>query len=447
MAATEPVGRVHRAHRIAGLLAAVVTFVSLAACSEEDRRAWVSILPLPSDEADTLATRSLTGEMAITPDSAAVLIGSDTLFTRSRVPGEGPEGEPLSESPIVAIVPSPDSTAIAFVSGADRSVVGVWSRRRQLVGIAEEYPGGGADGLMWSPDGRYLAYRGLGPDGAARAGVFDGAAFRPATHPTLAWLAREGRSVWPQDWIDAGRLRLLVAPGREMEGGLAYSWEIAGGALMLESHLEPLAARAPPGSSLETGGAFSLDLTGDAAPETVALFRSAEGIPGALVLESRGTGFRVTPSVPLVPATALGLDDWESISRGAALYQVATLGGATALLLDLPASTSLRTIGLFRAAPGGGLEPMLVAGDGEDRPAVFFDGIFGDVTSQLGLVDLDGDGSLEVVSAVGRAAATLEPGIEWTVAPYRARADGRLDPAPELREPALEIVRRAAGQS
>lgn len=445
MAATETVRQVRRAHRAAGLCAAIVTCIWLAACSEEDRRAWVSILPLPAEDVDTVAPRSLTGAMTISPDSGAVLIGSDTLFTRARVPGAGPDGAPLSGSPIVAIVPSPDSTAIAFVSGADRSVVGVWSRRRQLAGIAEVYPGGGADGLLWSPDGRYLAHRGLGPSGAVRAGVFDAPALRPISHPVLAWLAREGRSVWPQDWIDAGRLRLLVAPGREMEGGLAYSWEIAGGALILESHLEPLAERAPPGSRLEPGGAFSLDILGDAAPETVALFRSVEGVPGTLVMESRGGGFRVSPSVPIVPASALGLEDWESVERGPALYQVATLGGATALLLDLPSSSGLRAIGLFRAAPAGGLEPMDLTGDGEVRPAIFFDGVFGDVTSQLGLVDLDEDGALEVISAVGRAAATLEPGTEWTVTPYRARADGRLVPAPELRESALETVRRAAG--
>ena len=102
-------------------------------------------------------------------------------------------------------------------------------------------------------------------------------------------------------------------------------------------------------------------------------------------------------------------------------------------------------IGLFGAASGGGLEPLVLTGDGEDRPAIFYDGIFGDVTSQLGLIDLDGDGSLEVVSAVGRVAGTLEPGIEWTVAPYRVRPGGRLVPAPELRDSALETVRRAAG--
>jgi hypothetical protein len=422
-------------------------FVSLTACSEEDRRAWVSILPLPSDEADTLATRSLTGEIRVAPDSTAVLIGSDTLFTRARVSGEGPSGEPLSESPIVAVFPSPDSTAVAFVSGADRSVVGVWSRRRQLAGIAETFPGGGADGLVWSPDGRYLAFRGSGPDGVARAGVFDVGEFRPKSHPLLAWLAREGRAVWPQDWIAGGRLRLLVAPGGETEGGLAYSWEVAGGALMLESHLEPLAERAPPGTRLEPGGVFSLDLLGDGAPETVALFRVESGAPGALVMESRGAEFRVSPSVPLVPPAALGMEDWESAGRGAALYQVATLGGAACVLLDLPSSSGLRAIGLFRAGPGGALEPLAITGDGEERPAIFYDGIFGDVTSQLGLVDLDADGSLEVVSAVGRAAPTLEPGIEWTVAPYRARGDGRLVPAPELRESALETVRRAAGGS
>ena len=179
----------------------------------------------------------------------------------------------------------------------------------------------------------------------------------------------------------------------------------------------------------------------------MALFRAPGGIPGALVLESRGDEFRATPSVPLVPAAALGLESWDAVDRGAGLYQVATLGGATSLLLDLPSSSSLRAIGLFRAVAGGGLEPLVLSGEGEDLPAIFFDGVFGDVTSQLGLVDLDGDGSLEVVSAVGRATPTLEPGIEWTVAPYRVRADGRLTPAPDLSDPALESVRRAAGQS
>jgi hypothetical protein len=427
-------------------LAALIAIALLTACSEEDRRAWVSILPLPGDESDTTATRRLTGEIAIAPDSGAVLIGADTLFTRARVSGAGPDGRPLSELPIVAVVPSPDSTAIAFVSGADRSVVGVWSRRRQLAGVAEVYPGGGADGLTWSADGRYLAHRGMGAEGATRAGVFDVVEFRPKSHPLLAWLARGGRAFWPQDWIHTGRLRLLVAPGREMEGGLAYSWEIAGGSLILESHVEPLAQRAPPGTTLEPGGVFSLDLLGDGAPETVALFRTQDGIPGALVMESRGSGFRLTASVPLVPPSALGLEEWDPAGRGAALYQVATLAGRACLLLDLPSNSGLRAIGLFRAGPDGGLEPLAVSGDGEERPAIFFDGIFGDVTSQLGLVDLDADGSLEVVSAVGRPAATLEPGIDWTVAPYRARADGRLVPAPELRESALETVRRATGR-
>jgi hypothetical protein len=163
-------------------------------------------------------------------------------------------------------------------------------------------------------------------------------------------------------------------------------------------------------------------------------------------MESRGEEFRVTPSVPLVPPAAVGREDWESAARGAALYQVATLAGAACVLLDLPSSSALRAIGLFRAGAGGALAPLVITGDGEERPAIFFDGIFGDVTSQLGLVDLDQDGSLEVVSAVGRPAATLEPGIEWTVAPYRARADGRLVPAPELRESALETVRQATGR-
>ncbi|MGH7565407.1 MAG: hypothetical protein ACREK2_01110 [Gemmatimonadota bacterium] len=434
-------GRVAR-----GLLAAVALLATLTGCSEEDRRAWVSILPLPSGGQDTTAASDgFSGELAITADSAAVLLGSDTLFTRTRVTGRNPSGEPLSDSPIVEVVPSPDSTAIAFVAGSDRSVVGVWSRRRQVAAVAEVYAGGAADSLSWSPDGRYLAYRGSAAGDLTRVGVFDAMEFRTKTHPLLSWLARDRKASWPQSWINASRLRVLVAPGPEMEGGLAFSWEVDGGSLLLESHLDPLAERAPAGSRLEPGGVLSLDLLGDPAPETVALFRAAGGAPGALVMESRGNEFRVAATVPLVPAAALGLEDWEPVRRGAILYQVATIGGRACLLLDLPSSSTMRAIGLFQAGPDGGLEPMTIAGEGEDRPAIFYDGIFGDVTSQLGLVDLDGDGSLEVVGAVGRAAtSTLEPEIEWTVAPFRAPGNGRLVPAPDLSDSALETVRRAA---
>jgi hypothetical protein len=69
------------------------------------------------------------------------------------------------------------------------------------------------------------------------------------------------------------------------------------------------------------------------------------------------------------------------------------------------------------------------------------------MTSQLGLVDLDGNGSLEVVSAVGRASTTtLAPELEWTAAPFRATADGRLVPAPDLDASALETVQQAVGR-
>lgn len=428
------------------LLAAVVLLAALIGCSEEDRKAWVSILPLPSGEEDTTAASDgFSGKLAITSDSAAVLLGSDTLFTRARVPGTFSRGRPLSESPIVEVVPSPDSTAVAFVGGADRSVVGVWSRKRQVAAVAEVYPGGGAGSLSWSPDGRYLAYRGTAAGDLTRVGVFDAMELRTEAHPLLSWFARERKGSWPQSWIDARLLRVLVGPGPEMEGGLAYSWEIDGGTLVLESHVDALAERAPPGSHLEPGGVVSLDLHGDPAPETVALYRAAGGEPGALVMESRGNEFRVTTTVPLVPAAALGLSDWEPLRRGAILYQVATLGGRACLLLDLPSSSTMRAIGLFEAGRDGGLEPMTITGEGEDRPAIFYDGIFGDVTSQLGLVDLDGDGSLEVVGAVGRpATSTLEPALEWTVAPFRAPGNGRLVPAPDLRDSALETVRRAA---
>jgi hypothetical protein len=126
---------------------------------------------------------------------------------------------------------------------------------------------------------------------------------------------------------------------------------------------------------------------------------------------------------------------------------VASLGDRPTLLLDLPSATSLRAIGLFQVVSGGRLEPMTITGEREQRPAIFYDGIFGDMTSQLGLVDLDGNGSLEVVSAVGRAStSTLAPELEWTAAPFRATGDGRLVPAPDLADSALETVRQAVGR-
>ena len=429
---------------VRALLALIGLSAALHGCSEEDRKAWVSILPLPSGSDSTAVAGGLMGELTIAADSTAVLIGSDTLFTRARLPTRGPTGEPLSEGPIAQVVLSPDSTAVAYIAGADRSEVGVWSRKRQVAAIAAVYAGGEASSLAWSPDGRYLAFGGETAGGPSRVGVFDAREFRPESHPLLSWLTREGRASGPQSWIDARRLRVLVAPGSEPEGGLAYSWEMDGGTLVLESHIDPLAANAPPGSRLERGGVFSLDLLGDGGPETVALFSTAGGAPSALILESRGSEYRVAVTSPLVSPEALGLEDWQGVQRGAVLYQVATLGGRASLLLELPSSSSLRAVGLFQAGAGGALAPMTVTGDGETRPAIFYDGIFGDVSSQLGLVDLDEDGSLEVIAAVGRAATnTLEPTVEWTVAPFRVQGD-RLVSAPDLQAPALETVQRAA---
>ena len=420
-------------------LLALCLIASLGGCSEEDRKAWVSILPIPSGDEDSTAIPGGPRDLSVTADSAAVLLGADTLFTTARVPGR---------PAIVEVVPSPDSTSIAFVGGADRGVVGVWSRRRQVAAIAEEFPGGGAATPSWSPNGRYFTYSGTTVADVSRVGVFDALEFRAETHPLLSWLSRQRQASWPQAWIDEGRLRLLVAPGPEPTGGLAYSWELEGGTFVLESDVEPLANRAPPGSRLERGGVVSLDLFGDGTPETLALFRTSDGAPAALVLERRGTEYRATPTSPLVGPETLGLEGWDSVRRGATLYQVATLAGRTSMLLDLPSGTTLRALGIFLAAADGGLAPMTVTGgEGGNRPAIFYDGIFGDVTSQLGLVDLDGDGGFEVVSALGRAdAGTLEPDLEWTVTPFRAR-DGRLVPAPDLEPAALETVQRVVGRS
>ena len=227
------------------------------------------------------------------------------------------------------------------------------------------------------------------------------------------------------------------------------AWEVAGGALLPESHLEPLAQRAPAGTRLESRRRVLARPSRRRGPEGVALFRAQGGIPSRMVLESRGSDFRVTPSVPLVSAAALGLEDWESgWSRSGP-----PAGGDARRRPLACCSTCLRTPicarwGCSGPDPDGGLKPLIISGDGEVRPAIFYDGIFGDVTSQLGLVDLDEntDGSLEIVIACrSRRHPRWSPGSSGPWRPSRARPDGRLVAAPELRESALETIRRAAG--
>ncbi|HUP01833.1 MAG TPA: hypothetical protein VM737_09990 [Gemmatimonadota bacterium] len=433
----------------------VAALLSLLAsgCSEEDRRAWVSILPLPEAKEDgSSATLDAgpAGELKLGVDSTAVLLGADTLFTIQQIPPLDRGQAARSAIRFRRISLAPDSTRVAFTAEGGGGSVGVWWRPLQVARIADVFRGGQADSIAWSADGRYLAYAGRSENGVARTGIHDARIGLTLDHPVAVWLARNDRSVRLQGWLDEQRLRVLVAPGPVPVGGLAHIWDAARGSLMAESHIAPLAAHAPPGATLDQGALFSLDLLGDAAPETVALYRSAGGAPSGLVLESRGSEFRAGTTEPLLAAEALGFEAWGGQGRrappsaDAALHLVAMLGGRTTLVLRLPsADPPLLALGFFQAGQDGRLEPVTVVTPQGERPAVFYDGRSSQASIQLGLVDLDGDGALEVISATGRAAAgPPEPAIAWRAVVFRW-SGGRLVPAPELESLALARIARA----
>lgn len=435
--------------------AIVVTLLTvLAGCSEEDRRAWVSILPLPQGErSDTLAATIPGGELALAADSSAVLVGADTLFSLDRLPRRA-GGSPLAPARFGLLAFSPDSSLIGFTTAGGNEAVGVWSRPRQVASVADVFPGGGVDAIDWSPGSRFLAYQGRTTGGITRTGIYDAGIGLTLRHPVVSFLEREGRSVRVHGWVEAGRqrsqsqLRVLVSPGVPPEGGLAHVWEAAAGSFAMESHVEPLAAEAPPGAALGGNGVFSLDMTGDTAPETVALYRSARGAPGAIMLESRGTELRARASEPLVPPEALGLEGWGETRDGASLYLVTALGGRPTLLLQLPSGDpGVQAIGFFQAREGGPLAPVQVVTPEGERPAIFFDGRTTDGTTQLGLVDLDEDGGFEVISAMGQPQGGMPtPSVAWRATVFRW-SGGRLVPAPDLEGAALARVARAASEA
>lgn len=418
------------------ILAALV--VGLAACSEEDRRAWVSILPNSGDEEEADADGGAGDGFGLGADSTAVLLDGDTLFTIERLPGRGASAR-LAEA-----VLAPDSARVAFRMAGSDPALGVWTRARQSARLVAGPAGGTVERIEWAPGGRFLAWQGRTADGLTMVGVYDAGLGREMRQHVLSWLARQGRSAWLQDWIDADRLRVLVGPGAAVEGGLAHVWDPRSGAFLYEAHLEPLAERAPAGSALSPGGVFSLDLLEDPAPETVALYRTPDGAPAGLVLLGRGSEYRAMPTEPLIDLAQTGAQAWKQFDRGAALHQIVDLGGRPTLVLDLPFGTpSGRLLGLYQVRPDGRLEVLQADEVTGPRPAVFTKGRAVEGQVELGILDLDGDGIREVVSAVGAAGA--DGAVEWRAAVYRFRA-GRLVPAPDLEPEAVAAIGRLTAE-
>ncbi|MGH7571258.1 MAG: hypothetical protein ACREMK_05385 [Gemmatimonadota bacterium] len=385
------------------------------------------------------------GPLEVSADGRAALLGRDTLFTAERLPGGGLDGVVIEPIRFHQLAFSPDSTLVAFTTGGANQAVGIWSRTAQTARFVDVFPGGRADSLAWAPEGGWLAWVGRMADGISRVSISDPAG-RRLRHPVVEWLLREERSVGLGGWIDPGRLRVRVAGDSGGGGSLAYVWDARASHFTFEDHLAPLVERAP-GAPPVPGGVFSLDLTGDATPETVALSRSAAGAPVATVLEGRGSDYRFQVTNPLVEPAGLGLQSWEEGSGRIGLYAPVRFASGPALLLELPSKRrGVAAIGAFDVDAGGRLEPFLAATPQGDRLAIFFDGRIGEESYELGLVDLDGDAAPEVVSAVGRMVdGAGQRSVRWSATVFRERA-GRLVPAPGLDSAALERIAEATAR-
>jgi hypothetical protein len=286
-------------------------------------------------------------------------------------------------------------------------------------------------------------------DGHAQTGIYSARSGTTAPHAIARWLDHHSQSTELQEWVDNQRLRVRVAPSRDAEGGLDYLWDPVNAMFAVESHLESLAESAPSGATLGRSGVFSVDLLGDATPESLALYRSAEGAPSALVLEQRADGYRVRFTEPLLDLDVLGFDAWEDVSGGANLRLVSELGGRPVLLLTFPSSRPpLIAIGLFAVTSGGQLTAIEAVTSSGAQPAFFFDGQTAIGSNEMGLLDLDGDGGFEVVVATGRVEGQApDRRMAWRASAFRW-ANGRLVPAPELESAALERIERLmAGRS
>jgi hypothetical protein len=188
---------------------------------------------------------------------------------------------------------------------------------------------------------------------------------------------------------------------------------------------------------------FSVDLLGDATPESLALYRSTEGAPSALLLEQRVDGYRVRFTEPLLDLDVLGFEKWENVPGAASLRMVSELGGRPVLLLTFPSSQpSLSAIGLFGIGADGQLAAIEAVTRSGSQPAFFFDGQTALGSTEMGLLDLDEDGGFEVVVASGRVEGQApDQRVAWRASVFRW-ANGRLVPAPELESAALERIER-----
>ncbi len=412
---------------------------------EEERRAWVSILPVgDEDEEAAVPEERPAGPLAVSTDGRAVLLGEDTLFTADRLPSRARRAAGVEPLRFQRVVFSPDSSRVAFSTAGAREGVGVWSRPGQTGLLLDIFPEGWVDSLAWAPEGRFLAWGGRSSGGVSRVSMADPAG-RRLRHPVLDALAREGRPSILQGWIDPVRARVLVTSGPSESGGLAYVWDALLNNFVLESHIEPLVVRAPPAPPAP-GGVFSVDLVGDGVPETAALYRSAGGAPAALLLESRAGEFRARTTDPLLEPADVGLERWEDGTPVLGLYAPLRVDGVPLLLLEIPSpAPGILTVAAFRVSGDGALEAARIATPEGEVAAIFQDGQIGDESRQLGVVDLDGDGDPELVAAIGtRIDARGGPSVRWRTT-VLGWSGGRLTPRPELEAEALARIARATG--
>lgn len=381
----------------------------------------------------------------ISPDSTSLMLGADTLMTLDQLPTESLDGSVLAPTKLTLVALSPDSMRVAFLlDGTDP--VGVWSRKRQFARLVTLPAGYEVGSLSWSPSGRFLLVATKDSFGVEGVTLYDNNIGGIVRHPVANALSRNGKSVRLENWIDARRLRLQVSPAGQPEAGLTHVWE-PGGGFVKESHLPLLAERAPPGSLVEAGGFFSIDLDGNGTPESVALYRAPGGIPGALILRERGSEIEAQTTQPLAPPEELGFEKWKDIDQGASLHELTRLGGRPTLLLTLPATEpGLTGIALFQLGPEG-LSPVRVMTPDGPVAAIFYDGISVAGSTQLGLLDLDGDGEHEIVSGTGvRDLTSLTPKISWTARVYQWEDRGLVE-APQLEPAAIQAIERAMAES